>query len=424
MTDMEGLTIPPQMRNELTFMANHPGVAGLHLSKTPYTPESLANRIYLRAGKADKRTAAHEVGHAGHGFNLLDLTPDDQGALFDALNRLSSLPGTHKTLEQASRSSIYNPKELFAAAVSLKATNDPGYKLFPPSVRKIVDKYIPAIVAPGGLGAFTLPDQADAAPMGKWKPQTLEEAAKLAKGYKPNHSTKRVIGRQVKLSILDRPSEQYTVANILRKGKTEDYMVVVQSASGERFQVPMTKDYIKVLAENTGADEYFADFATKDSLGQAKQAIKSLDIRKSKVKPYVPESLVADIQATAAYKAKDISPDLVKNYVWFKDNEGVTTYVPTIYAKLLAKLKRGTIIKDAARPATLGNPKVPFDFSIIPGGPRMGVTFKPDHNIPPINADSIEAYEQLLKAKALSNEEQAQALYVLLQSLNQKGRLP
>jgi hypothetical protein len=29
-----------------------------------------------------------------------------------------------------------------------------------------------------------------------------------------------------------------------------------------------------------------------------------------------------------------------------------------------------------------------------------------------------------LKAKALSNEEQAQALYVLLQSLNQKGRLP
>lgn len=420
MQDAARAKAPEHLLPEFNEVASNVNYRGVQLPPVPGMPKGLVNNIYLRAGKDSGMTPAHEVGHVGHGDRLLNLDIEDGNKLIDTFNRLTheSNLGFLYELEKTAGSSIHNPKELFAAMVGLKATNNPNYSRFPMSVQKIIDKYIPAIVAAGGVSAFLAsPESAEAAPIGKWEQQTLEASAKLAKGFKPTHQTKKIVGRPIKLSILDRPSQEYTIASVLKKGKTEDYMVVVQSPEGERFQVPMTKDYLKVLAESTGIDDYAKMFNTKDLAGQTKQAEKSLAIRENNLKPYMPQKTIADMQATASYKAKDISPELVQDYVWFKSSSGETTYMPKLYAKLLSKLKRGTITEEAARPATPGKPKVPFNFSITPQPQRMGVTSKPDHTIPPIQADSLEAYAELLRRKALQQEQAADASIFTVQTL-------
>jgi UDP-galactopyranose mutase len=126
------------------------------------------------------------------------------------------------------------------------------------------------------------------------------------------------------------------------------YLTIVKNAEGERFQLPMSGDYMNVLLGSKGTKDYVQELALQGYQGKKLQTLKSLGIREAKKEnSAISDKLYKDWNTMQANKAYEIDPALVNDYRYVRNEAGELLYMPKSYADFLQA--HGYVTPDKAK---------------------------------------------------------------------------
>lgn len=199
---------------------------------------------------------------------------------------------------------------------------------------------IPAVAGAGVAGATMLsPDESQAMPLGKLTKQTLASATKLLDKPKAEESAFQLIGKKLSLPVKG-VKQEVEVVDVRLNPKNNWRYLVLENEAGDRFQLPMTKDYLNVLHGATGTQDYLEQFAGHGQRGKNYQALRSLTRREAqREEGSIDPRSIRDFKAfntMQAAKAHEIDPSLLNDYVYVKtDAKSPLLYMPRAYAEFL-----------------------------------------------------------------------------------------
>jgi len=216
----------------------------------------------------------------------------------------------------------------------------------PEALNHELEKFILGVGA-GGLAYAASPGEAQAMPLGKLKPETLMDTVKSSALPRSETALDRALGKKLNLHFGDGDSRKpYEIVDI-RKGKDDKRFVIVKDDQGQRHQFPMTSDYLNAMLGSLGTEDYLTSFKAQGLQGKKIQSLKSLGIREAKKSggSIQNDNVFRDWNSMMAAKAKEIDPALVRDYVYVKNQQNETLYMPKAYADFLASKGHVKILK-------------------------------------------------------------------------------
>lgn len=202
---------------------------------------------------------------------------------------------------------------------------------------------------PVGLAtSILLGDQdAEASPLGKLSKESLKDTIRSTSLPRNESALDRMLGKTLNLHFGDSAERTpHEVVDIRRHGP-DSHMVIVKDAQGNRSQLPMTNDYLNAMLGAQGTKDYVEQFAGQGLQGKKIQSLKSLGIREAKKDSGAikNDNLFRDFNSMQKAKASEIDPALANDYVYVKNQQNETLYMPKTYADFLAKKGHVKILK-------------------------------------------------------------------------------
>jgi len=329
-------TIRPQ-RSSILRLILDPDV------KQATVPERELRNTYREFRRYDPKA---EVMGPSEAVNYLMKNEFGDPDVLDIVN-VDDVPGLHERI-------IRNPRKTSAFYGNIAADSmdkyDPERQLgdiedVAGNSRKCA-KYLTAILGLTGLATVTSEDEAEASKLTPVVRFTAELADKLMSKAAQHWDAWKL--QDVVLNVPTAEGRRaMTVVDVLREPKVKTKHVILEDDKGDQYVLTLKDDFFQALMAANGARRYIERMAGQTPAENAQQAVKGVLRREAAMENSGLRMKDVDaIEAMQRDRLRQIDPNLVQDYVWFKTaSDRSPIYLPAAYAETLKEMGIGRILK-------------------------------------------------------------------------------